>query len=85
MCLVQKTIFFTNCQRERGLYVPRLGQQFSLYTFSWAPARIIDFCELNEIENEITFTLGCPFYNDLRLRLLKKVEVHYADALYCIV
>ena len=39
-----------------------------------------NFCELNEIENEIHFILNCLFYHDMRLRLFKKVdvkEVHY--------
>ena len=87
MFLVQKTIFFSTCLKEKGPYVLRLGQEYSLYTLNqaggWVPVRRID-CVTFVNSMKIKFILFC---NDLQLRLFKKVHVkkvnyiHYTDML----
>ncbi len=36
---------------------------------------ICEYCELNEVENEICFILYCPSYQNMRQKLFEKVQV----------
>lgn len=72
-----KNMFSIICQRLLGVQLRRgiLPPHTERGRYGDVPEdeRIFGYCDLNEVENEIYFSLCCPSYNDLRKILLKKL------------